>query len=66
MNHFSKQIFVENPYHARIKQKNNRKQLITNKKIIYDKFIIDLKNKLSLQLKALSDCDNSMTTFASV
>lgn len=37
-----------------------------NKKIIYDKSITDLKNKLSLQLEALSNCDNSMATFVSV
>ena len=37
-----------------------------NKKIIYDKSITDLKNKLSLQLEVLSNCDNSMATFVSV
>ena len=65
MNHFSKQIFVENPYHARIKQKTIDNKF-KNKKIIYDKSITDLKNKLSLQLEALSNCDNSMATFVSV
>ena len=67
MNHFSKQIFVENPFMlgSNKKQKtiDNR---FKNKKIIYDKSITDLKNKLSLQLEALSNCDNSMATFVSV
>ena len=67
MNHFSKQIFVENTFMlgSNKKQKtiDNR---FKNKKIIYDKSITDLKNKLSLQLEALSNCDNSMATFVSV
>ena len=60
-------MFVENPFMlgSNKKQKtiDNR---FKNKKIIYDKSITDLKNKLSLQLEALSNCDNSMATFVSV
>lgn len=68
MNHFSKQIFVENP----IMLGSNKKQQkaidnkFKNKKNIYDKSITDLRNNLSLQLEALSNRDNSMATFVSV
>ena len=68
MNHFSKQIFVENP----IMLGSNKKQQkaidnkFKNKKNIYDKSITDLRNNLSLQLEALSNRDNSMVTFVSV